>query len=113
MGKDKWWKKFRAIADDILQWDRCYCKEKYWRFDTSYYGTIDGWRREWVQDRLHKEVENESEKCCQLCARHRYQVWVDWWWIEHYCIICLIKKYIIRIKNKFIYLMRQLWRKIF
>lgn len=72
--------KFRAITDSIVWKDPCYRKEKYGRYDTSYYGHRAG-----VVDRLLEEVEDESEKCCQYCWRHLPQVWLDTWWIIHLC----------------------------
>ena len=70
---DKRWNKFTEIRQSIIGDDPCYCKEKYGRYDTSYYGDIPG-----AQDRLLDEVEDESEKCCQYCGRHLPQVWLDY-----------------------------------
>lgn len=97
---NKWWQKFKTIADEILQWDQCYCKEKYWRFDTTYY-----WDRPWVCDRLLEEVEQESEQCCQSCWEHRPQIWTDTWWIEHFCPGCYM-----RIKKIKIHSRKEYWK---
>ena len=63
----KWRDKFYSKAIDII-WEEvefnASFKEKYWRFDTSYW-----WNKPWAQDKL-LELETESEHCCKRCARH-------------------------------------------
>lgn len=84
----KWRDKFYSKAIDII-WEEvafnAYFKEKYWRFDTSYW-----WDKPWIQDKL-LELEDESEKCCQKCGKHRYQIWKRQWRVEHFCIPCYIR----------------------
>lgn len=80
----KWWNKFYNEAIKLVKPGEYYFKEKYWRFDTSYW-----WGKPWVQDKL-LELENESEHCCQRCGKHRLQIWTDKWRIEHWCIPCYI-----------------------
>lgn len=85
-------------AQDILQWDSCYIKEKWWRVDTSYF-----WDRPGVQDRLLDEVEWPSEVHCQICNSGATQHWTeDHWWVVHYCLRCLIidKTYLFLMKIK-------------
>lgn len=92
-----WWKKFSEEANKIVWEDWHYFKEKYWRFDTTYY-----WGRPWVQDILY-ELELESEETCQRCAKRWRQFRTDWWWIEHWCwkcyLILLIKRWWYRFKK--------------
>lgn len=33
-----WWKKFDEVKKSIIGNDPCYCKEKWGRYDTTYYG---------------------------------------------------------------------------
>ena len=81
-----WFEKFYKKAIDLVWTDDTnhYFKEKYWRFDTSYW-----WDIPWVQDKLF-EIEEESIKCCQRCGKHRYQIRTNWWRVEHWCIPCYI-----------------------
>ena len=103
----KWWNKFKRQAD-VAVWKRAhYYKEKYGWFRVELY--------EWFSDSLTDkliEIENESYKCCQICAKHRYQVWTDWWWIEHFCIPCYTKWYFKVLRHKFIRLIKKLWKKM-
>lgn len=102
---DLWWYKFSSKALDII-WDRShYFKEKYWRFDV----TVFDWLPDELLDRIINEVEEESCECCQMCAKHRYQVWTDWWWIEHFCIPCYIKIWIKGKCKRFIWYVNKLW----
>ena len=72
-------------AQEILKWDSCYIKEKYWRVDCSYF-----WERQWVQDRLLNEVEYPSEDHCQYCNHKGTQYWMEYWWIVHLCRKCAL-----------------------
>lgn len=95
-----WRVKFYKQAVDLVWKDDTdhYFKEKYWRFDTSYW-----WDKPGVQDKL-LELEEESEKCCQKCGKHRYQIWKRRWRVEHFCIPCYIRfrleRFINKVKNK-------------
>lgn len=95
----KWWNKFYDEAIKLVKPGEYYFKEKYWRFDTSYW-----WDTPWVQDILF-ELETESEETCQRCAKHSHQIWTDWWRVRHWCwkcyIISLCKRYRDKIKYKF------------
>lgn len=103
----KWWNKFEHQADAVV-WERThYYKEKYGWFRVELYE----WFNDCIIDKLI-EIENESYKCCQMCAKHRFQVWTDWWWIEHFCIPCYIRIIVKYYWKKFIYKIQMLWRKI-
>jgi len=94
----KWRNKFYDEAIKLVKPDEYYFKEKYWRFDTSYW-----WNTPWVQDVLF-EIELESEETCQRCAKRSRQIWTDWWRVRHWCwkcyIISLCKRYRDKIKYK-------------
>lgn len=103
----KWWNKFKYQAD-VVVWKRShYYKEKYGWFRVELYE----WFNDCIADKLI-EIENESYKCCQRCAKHRKQFWKEWWWVEHFCLPCYI---IVMTKcywKRFIYKIQMLWRKI-
>lgn len=80
-----WRDYWHGKAEEILQWDSCYIKEKYWRVDCTYY-----WDRQGVQDRLFNEVEFPSEDHCQYCNRGGTQYRMEYWWIVHLCWRCMI-----------------------
>lgn len=94
--RDVWFEKFYKQAIDLVWKDDTnhYFKEKYWRFDTSYW-----WGKPWIIDEL-LELEAESEKCCQRCGKHRFQIWTNRWRIEHWCIPCYIYVLFNRIMTK-------------
>lgn len=104
----KWWNKFEDIALEII-WDKPhYFKEKYGRFDVTVYN----WMTDEERERIYNEVELESEKCCEECAKHRYQVRTNHWRIAHYCIPCYAKWYFKVLRHRFIRLIKKLWKKM-
>ena len=110
MYKEEWlWRnKFEKIALDII-WDKDhYFKEKWWRFDVNVYDTLTNEQF----DKIINDVEYESELCCQECAKHRYQIWTEWWWIQHFCIPCYLKKRVKYLCKKFRFYIESLWVQI-
>ena len=104
---DKWWNKFKYKAD-VVVWKRSHCyKEKYWWFRVELYE----WFNDCIEDKLI-EIENESYKCCQRCAKHRKQFWKWQWWIEHFCLPCYIRVMVKYYWKRFIYKIIMLCEKI-
>jgi hypothetical protein len=56
-------------------------------------------------DRLLEEVEDESERCCQYCGKHSYQIWIDRWRIIHLCrkhtLVWFLTLFLYKLKSKF------------
>lgn len=89
MNKHIWYNKFVEELNKIYPSNKCYCKEKWWRFDI----TPIHWYPKWIGDKLI-DLENESEQCCMYCGKHRKQIWIEWWRVFHICPICYVRRFL-------------------
>ena len=95
----KRWEYYRNEVEEIRKRNpgcTIMTKEKYWRFDISYYNVNN------IEDRARLDtLELESEKRCMHCAKlkKQYETWF-FGWMRHYCLKCYI-----------IYTFEYYWRK--